>query len=103
MGLQEVKDVTLIRHAYVRTSRQRGGIGGELLKALAAQVDRPLLVGTWAAADWAIRFYERHHFALVAPAEKDRLLATYWAISPRQRETSVVLVRNTAPGSANPK
>jgi GNAT superfamily N-acetyltransferase len=95
MGVQEVRDVTLIRHAYVRPSRQGQGIGGALLTALAAQVPGPLLVGTWAAAGWAIRFYERHGFRLVDADERDRLLTTYWSIPRRQRETSVVLVRTS--------
>jgi len=93
MGLQKVGDATLIRHAYVRPSHQGKGIGGTLLEALAARVDGSLLVGTWADAAWAIRFYERHGFALVSSDEKDRLLDTYWTISPRQRDTSVVLTR----------
>lgn len=93
MGLQTVRDATLIRHAYVRTTHQSKGIGGALLNAIAAHVDGPLLVGTWADAAWAIHFYERHGFRLVSSAEKDRLLDTYWTISPRQRDTSVVLVR----------
>jgi N-acetylglutamate synthase-like GNAT family acetyltransferase len=93
MGLQKVRDVTLIRHAYVWSSRQRRGVGGSLLDALAGQVTGTLLVGTWAAADWAIRFYQKHGFRLVSPEEKDRLLGSYWRISLRQKETSVVLVR----------
>ena len=93
MGLQHVRDVTLIRHAYVRPSHQSRGVGGALLKRLAADTAGPLLVGTWASAQWAIRFYERHGFRLVGSAEKDRLLGTYWNISPRQRDTSVVLSR----------
>jgi GNAT superfamily N-acetyltransferase len=102
MGLQDVKDATLIRHAYVRTSRQGSGIGSRLMASLVARTDRPLLVGTWAAAHWAIRFYERHGFRQVEPAEKDRLLDTYWSIPARQRDTSVVLVHGRgqgAPGS----
>ena len=91
MGLQDVKDVTLIRHAYVRSTHQRHGIGGKLMQALLAQVQRPLLVGTWAAAHWAIGFYEKHGFRLVTQEEKDRLLDTYWTIPPRQRDVSVVL------------
>jgi len=91
MGLQQVRDVTLIRHAYVRTSYQVRGIGGALLGFLADQATGPLLVGTWEAAVWAIRFYERNGFRLVFPAEKDRLLAAYWNIPLRQQETSVVL------------
>ena len=92
MGIQQVRDVTLIRHAYVRTAYQGRGIGGELLTFLANQTRGPLLVGTWAAAAWAIRFYERHGFRVVSQTEKDRLLATYWSIPLRQKETSVVLV-----------
>jgi GNAT superfamily N-acetyltransferase len=91
MGLQQVRDVTLIRHAYVRTAHQGRGIGGALLGLLADRTTGPLLVGTWAAAEWAIRFYERHGFRLVSPAEKDNLLSTYWSIPSRQKETSVVL------------
>jgi GNAT superfamily N-acetyltransferase len=93
MGLQQVKDATLIRHAYVRPGRQGSGIGGTLLAALAERAGQPLLVGTWAAAVWAIRFYERHGFRLVRAEEKDRLLDTYWTIPPRQRAVSVVLAR----------
>ncbi|MDX1686787.1 MAG: GNAT family N-acetyltransferase [Candidatus Promineifilaceae bacterium] len=91
MGIQDVEDVTLIRHAYVRPDRQRRGIGGRLLNALRQQTERPLLIGTWAAAGWAIRFYEKHGFRQVSRDEKDRLLARYWSIPERQIETSVVL------------
>lgn len=91
MGLQRVRDVTLIRHAYVRPSHQSRGVGRDLLTALIAQSKGRLLVGTWAAATWAIRFYERHGFRIVTNPEKDRLLDTYWTISDRQRDTSVVL------------
>jgi len=93
MGLQEVLDVTLIRHAYVRTADQGHGCGAVLLTSLASKATGPLLVGTWAAATWAIRFYQRHGFRLVSHEEKERLLNTYWTIPPRQIETSVVLVR----------
>ena len=93
MGMQRVRDATLIRHAYVKPSHQGRGVGGALLAHFVAQASGPLLIGTWAAADWAIRFYERHGFRLVGSGEKDRLLDTYWNISPRQRETSVVLTR----------
>ena len=91
MGIQHVRDATLIRHAYVQRAHQGRGIGGALLRFFADQTTGPLLVGTWAAAEWAIRFYERHGFRLVPPPEKDQLLSTYWNISPRQKETSVVL------------
>ena len=93
MGVQRVKDATLIRHAYVRTAQQGRGIGGKLLKAFSSEVDGKLLIGTWADASWAIRFYQGHGFRLAPTDEKNRLLDTYWTISPRQRETSVVLIR----------
>ena len=91
MGVQRVQDVTLIRHAYVRTSHRHHGIGGQLLQFLMARTRTPTLVGTWAAADWAIRFYQKHGFRLVTLEEKDRLLPKYWGVSQRQIETSVVL------------
>ena len=91
MGIQHVQDVTLIRHAYVRTASRNQGLGGQLLAHLRTLTDRPILIGTWAAATWAIRFYEKHGFSLVTPAEKNRLLRKYWTISDRQIETSVVL------------
>jgi GNAT superfamily N-acetyltransferase len=93
MGIQRVRDVDLIRHAYVSPESQRAGIGGELLEHLMRSVPRPLLVGTWAAAEWAIRFYRRHGFELVSPQRKTELLQDYWTIPERQIETSVVLVR----------
>jgi N-acetylglutamate synthase-like GNAT family acetyltransferase len=92
MGVQQVRDATLIRHAYVRTGQQSRGIGGKLLEFLIAQANGKLLVGTWAAAEWAIGFYQRHGFRLAPTAEKDGLLSAYWTIPDRQRETSVVLV-----------
>jgi GNAT superfamily N-acetyltransferase len=91
MGIQDVQDVTLIRHAYVRTSSQGKGIGGKLLSHLLTLTERPVLVGTWAAATWAIRFYERHGFRLVTWEEKEMLLRKYWNIPERQTQTSVVL------------
>ena len=91
MGIQTVRDVDLIRHAYVLPGQQGRGVGGELISHLQKIATRPMLVGTWADATWAIRFYERHGFELVTPAEKDRLLRTYWSIPERQIETSVVL------------
>ena len=93
MGIQDVDDVTLIRHAYVAPGSQRRGVGGALLEQLLASTDRPILIGTWAAADWAIRFYERHGFELVSPERTAELLDTYWSIPERQIETSVVLAR----------
>lgn len=92
MGIQAVHDATLIRHAYVRPAHQGRGIGGALLEHLVERVTGRLMVGTWAAAEWAIRFYEHHGFRMVSEPEKDRLLDTYWSIPPRQREVSVVLV-----------
>ena len=91
MGRQPLGEVTLIRHAYVRPAAQQQGIGAQLLGHLLQGVGAPVLVGTWAAAWWAIRFYEKHGFKLVTPTEKDRLLRRYWTISDRQVETSVVL------------
>ena len=84
-------EVTLIRHAYVRPGVQQQGMGARLLQHLLQGIPAPVLVGTWAAAWWAIRFYEKHGFRLVTPEEKDRLLRRYWTISDRQVETSVVL------------
>ena len=91
MGIQDVDDVTLIRHAYVTPERQGAGIGSRLLAHLLSLPHQPLLVGTWADAAWAVRFYERHGFRLVTPQEKDRLLRRYWSIPERQVDTSVVL------------
>ena len=91
MGIQEVQDVTLVRHAYVRTSSQKRGIGGHLLAHLRELTSGPMLIGTWTAAVWAIHFYERHGFQMVDSQEKDRLLKQYWTIPERQMDTSVVL------------
>jgi mannose-6-phosphate isomerase-like protein (cupin superfamily)/N-acetylglutamate synthase-like GNAT family acetyltransferase len=91
MGIQDVQDVTLIRHAYVRTANRNCGIGGRLLAELRKLTARPVLIGTWAAASWAVRFYEKYGFRMVTPEEKDRLLKKYWSIPERQIETSVVL------------
>ena len=92
MGIQPVKGVTLIRHAYVRTRQQKAGIGSRLLAHLRNLTSGPVLIGTWADASWAIRFYEKYGFQLVGPEEKNRLLKTYWTIPDRQIATSVVLV-----------
>jgi GNAT superfamily N-acetyltransferase len=91
MGFQSVRDVDLIRHAYVLPSSQRRGIGGALLWHLRQLSTRRILVGTWEAADWAIRFYQRHGFELVAPARKAVLLKAYWNVPDRQIKVSVVL------------
>ena len=91
MGLQHVQDVTLIRHAYVRSDSQKQGIGSQLLSHLRELTNDPVLIGTWADAVWAIRFYERHGFRMVSSEDKDRLLKKYWNIPERQVETSVVL------------
>ena len=92
MGIQAVKDTTLIRHSYVLPKYQRKGIGGKLLKHLISLAETPeILVGTWEDVTWAIRFYEEHGFKLVSQHEKDRLLQKYWDIPDRQIETSVVL------------
>ena len=91
MGLQDVQDVALIRHAYVAPAHQRRGVGGRLLSHVRGSTERPLLIGTWAAATWAVAFYERHGFSVTSAEEKDRLLRTYWSIPDRQIETSVVL------------
>ena len=96
-GIQPVQDVTLIRHAYVRPAHQGQGIGGMLLAALRRQTTRPILVGTWANAAWAIRFYVKYGFRLLSPEEKDRLLRNYWSIPERQIETSVVLADSKWP------
>jgi len=91
MGIQDVKDVTLIRHAYVRTALRGRGIGGILLEHLLKLATRPVLIGTWAAANWAVHFYEKHGFRVVSHEEKERFLRVYWNIPERQVETSVVL------------
>jgi GNAT superfamily N-acetyltransferase len=91
MGIQPVQEVTLIRHAYVRTASQKRGIGAQLLAHLREMANGAVLIGTWADAVWAIRFYERHGFQLVGSAEKDRLLKRYWSIPERQAKTSVVM------------
>ena len=93
MGIQAVRDVDLIRHAYVLPAHQGRGIGGALIEHIMRTAEGRILVGTWATAEWAIRFYRRHGFRQVTPARKDELLRAYWAIPERQVETSVVLAR----------
>jgi len=91
MGIQDRGDVYLIRHAYVRTEMRQQGIGTRLLKHLEAMTDKPILIGTWAAATWAVSFYEKNGYFLLDTEEKTRLLRKYWSIPDRQVETSVVL------------
>ena len=91
MGIQDRGDVTLVRHAYVTTAIQRKGVGTKLLHHVQGLTDKPVLIGTWADASWAIDFYRRNGFTVVTPEEKERLLRTYWTIPERQIETSVVL------------
>ena len=99
MGIQERGDVDLIRHAYVRTSRRQGGIGTALLRQLEESSAKPILIGTWAAARWAIRFYEKNGYRLLPRPETERLLKTYWSVPERQIETSVVLASPKWPAS----
>jgi N-acetylglutamate synthase-like GNAT family acetyltransferase len=91
MGIQDKGDVALVRHAYVAPTTQRTGVGTSLLRHVVGLMDKPILIGTWAAASWAIEFYRRNGFTVVSSGDKDRLLRTYWSIPPRQIETSVVL------------
>jgi GNAT superfamily N-acetyltransferase len=98
MGIQDKGEVCLIRHAYVRTAARQGGIGTALLRHLERMAGKPILIGTWAAADWAIRFYLKNGYTQVSTAEKTRLLRRYWNIPERQVETSVVLAGHGHPG-----
>jgi len=91
MGIQDKGEVVLIRHAYVRTDRRNRGVGTRLLRHLETLIDKPILIGTWADASWAISFYQKNGYRLVTPQEKDRLLKKYWTIPERQVVTSVVL------------
>ena len=101
MGIQDRGEVALVRHAYVAPEAQRKGVGRALLAHVQGLARKPLLVGTWAAAEWAIAFYRRNGFALVADERKDALLRKYWSIPERQIETSVVLAsRNPQPNRA---
>ena len=93
MGMQQVGDVDLIRHAYVLPTCQRHGVGSALLQHFGTLSTRRMLIGTWAAAGWAIRFYRRHGFDLVSPERKTALLKTYWTVPDRQIATSVVLAK----------
>jgi N-acetylglutamate synthase-like GNAT family acetyltransferase len=91
MGTQDVQDVTLIRHAYVRTARRNQGVGAQLLARIMKDAERPVLIGTWADAVWAVRFYESNGFGVVSNQEKEKLLHKYWTVPDRQIDTSVVL------------
>ena len=91
MGIQDKSEVTLIRHAYVTTKAQKQGIGKKLLQQLQSMTKKPILIGTWAAASWAVSFYQKNGYKLVSEEEKNRLLRRYWSIPERQVETSVVL------------
>jgi len=91
MGIQDKGDVALVRHAYVAPTIQRKGVGTRLLRHVEGLTDKPILIGTWANASWAIEFYQRNGFTVVPNSQKDRLLRTYWSIPARQIETSVVL------------
>ena len=93
VGYQPVRDVTLLRHLYVETGLQRSGVGSALLRHVIALTETPrLLVGMWADAAWAIRFYAKHGFSLLP--DGDRLLRAYWSIPDRQREASIVMGRD---------
>jgi len=91
MGIQDKGEVALVRHAYVAPDTQKTGVGTTLLRHVQSLTDKPILVGTWAAASWAIEFYRRNGFTVVSMAQKDHLLRKYWSIPVRQIETSVVL------------
>jgi N-acetylglutamate synthase-like GNAT family acetyltransferase len=101
MGIQDKREVTLIRHAYVRTRLRQCGVGSQLLRHLEAIACKPILIGTWAAATWAISFYEKNGYQLVSLEEKKRLLKKYWNIPDRQVETSVVLTDTKAKNSGS--
>ena len=94
MGIQDKGEVTLIRHAYVRTTARNKGIGSKLLAHFRTFTSKPILIGTWAAAHWAIKFYQKHGFRLLSPEEKNKLLLKYWTIPQRQVATSVVLAND---------
>ena len=91
MGVQDKGDVALIRHAYVRTARRNQGIGTKLLRHLESMTTKPMLIGTWTDATWAIRFYEKNGYRLLSRKDTERLLRKYWSVPDRQITTSVVL------------
>ena len=96
MGIQDRGEVALVRHAYVAPGRQRTGVGTALLRHLETIVDRPVLIGTWADASWAIDFYQRNGFTLLDTGETRQMLRRYWSIPERQIETSVVLRKDSS-------
>ncbi len=100
MGIQDRGEVTLIRHAYVRPTRQGEGVGTRLLRHLEAQTGHPLLVGTWSSARWAVAFYRKNGYRLLGARESVRLLRRYWNVPERQMETSIVLAKDLAPARA---
>jgi N-acetylglutamate synthase-like GNAT family acetyltransferase len=109
MGIQDKGAVALIRHAYVRASHQKRGVGTRLIRHLEGLANKPVLIGTWAAATWAIQFYERNGYLVLSRQDTDRLLRQYWSIPERQIVTSVVLsnrgyqsVQNPHPNTAIP-
>jgi N-acetylglutamate synthase-like GNAT family acetyltransferase len=91
MGIQDKGAVALVRHAYVRPATQKKGVGTKLLRHVESLACKPVLIGTWADASWAIEFYRRNGYTVVSDSHKERLLRTYWSIPERQIETSVVL------------
>ncbi len=91
MGIQDKGDVALIRHAYVKTAERRKGVGTALVRHIEEQTTKPILVGTWSDAAWAVRFYQKNGYELLSRAETERLLRKYWNVPERQIETSVVL------------
>ena len=103
MGIQDKGEVTLIRHAYVRTRDRNKGVGKRLLRHLEGMTEKPILIGTWADATWAILFYEKNGYTIVPEEEKNRLLRKYWSIPERQVETSVVLINRNKKGHPSPE
>ena len=99
MGIQDKKDVTLIRHAYVCTSERRKGLGTKLLEHLEEYSKNPILIGTWEDATWAIEFYKKNGYRLILGYERGRLLAKYWTVSTKQAGASVVLANAQWTGS----
>ena len=102
MGIQDRGPVILIRHAYVRSSARRRGIGAELLSALAQKTSKPVLIGTWKAATWAVDFYAKHGFTVLPDGQARTLLDKFWNVPVRQMETSVVLANDVFTGVPGP-